>query len=110
MQITLNQKEIETAIINFVGSQGISITGKHVDVTLVAGRGPSGMSASIDISNDDPTPVNNPESVKRKKKEPKEVQEEVPFDDDDTENVEDTKDEEYSEPTEEEEDKPLFGV
>lgn len=53
MQITLNQDEIEKAIITFVGNQGISITGKHVDVTLIAGRAPNGMSASINISNDD---------------------------------------------------------
>jgi hypothetical protein len=52
MQITLNQDEIEKAIITYVGNQGISITGKNVDVTLVAGRGPNGMSATIDISND----------------------------------------------------------
>ena len=57
MQITLNQEEIEKAIITFVGNQGISITGKHVDVTLIAGRAPNGMSASINISNDD-TPSN----------------------------------------------------
>jgi hypothetical protein len=53
MQITLNQDEIEKAIITYVGNQGISITGKHVDVTLIAGRAPNGMSASINISNDD---------------------------------------------------------
>jgi hypothetical protein len=59
MQITLNQDEIEKAIITFVGNQGISITGKHVDVTLIAGRAPNGMSASINISNDD-APTNIP--------------------------------------------------
>jgi len=53
MQITLNQDEIEKALKNYVASQGISITGKHVDVTLIAGRAPNGMSASINISNDD---------------------------------------------------------
>jgi len=53
MQITLNQAEIEKAIIAFVGEQGISITGKNVAVTLTAGRAPNGMSASIDISNDE---------------------------------------------------------
>lgn len=86
MQITLNQDEIERAIITFVGNQGISITGKNVDVTLIAGRAPNGMSATINISNDDvpsnvptprkpaaptvievcepePTPVNEPEEV-----------------------------------------------
>lgn len=59
MQITLNQDEIEKAIITFVASQGISITGKNVDVTLIAGRAPNGMSASINISNDD-RPSNTP--------------------------------------------------
>ncbi|RLB94477.1 MAG: hypothetical protein DRH26_01125 [Deltaproteobacteria bacterium] len=49
MQITLNQKEIEKAIITYVGQQGISIAGKKVDVTLIAGRGTNGMSASLDI-------------------------------------------------------------
>lgn len=66
MQITLNQDEIEKAIITFVGNQGISITGKHVDVTLIAGRGPNGMSATIDISNDDikVQPVPTPRGLK----------------------------------------------
>ena len=58
MQITLKQSEIEEAIIAYVGNQGISITGKNVAVSLVAGRAPNGMSACIDISNDDePTTV-----------------------------------------------------
>jgi hypothetical protein len=61
MQITLNQDEIERAIITFVGNQGISITGKNVDVTLIAGRAPNGMSATINISNDDmPTSTPTP--------------------------------------------------
>lgn len=50
MQVTLNQKEIETAIVTFVGNQGISTVGKRTEVTLIAGRGPNGMTASIDIS------------------------------------------------------------
>lgn len=65
MQITLNQEEIEKAIITFVGNQGISITGRHVDVTLIAGRAPNGMSATINISNDDtPSLVPIPRSAK----------------------------------------------
>lgn len=52
MQVTLNQKEIETAIITFVGNQGISTVGKRTEVTLIAGRAPNGMSASIEISDD----------------------------------------------------------
>lgn len=54
MQVTLNQKEIETAIITFVGNQGISTVGKRTEVTLIAGRGPSGMTASIEISDGEP--------------------------------------------------------
>jgi hypothetical protein len=68
MQITLNQDEIEKALKNYVASQGISITGKNVDVTLIAGRAPNGMSACINISNDDvpsniPTPRNAGQAV-----------------------------------------------
>jgi len=73
MQVTLNQAEIERAIIAFVGNQGISITGKNVEVTLVAGRGPQGMTASIDISNDDLPPVG---PITRKKKD---AQPDLPF-------------------------------
>lgn len=51
MQITLNQQEIEKAIIAYIGNQGIVITG-NTTVTLVAGRAPNGMSATIDISNE----------------------------------------------------------
>jgi len=127
MQITLNQKEIEKAIISFVGNQGIAITGKHVNVTLVAGRGPNGMSASIDISNDDP--VTN---VPTPRAEPKEVPEEEkptpkkrgrkksePVTEEETESVEEaaptfeTESESESKPEvadEEDDDKPLFGV
>jgi len=66
MQITLNQDEIEKALKNYVASQGISITGKHVDVTLIAGRAPNGMSASINISNDDaPSNVLTPRNLNK---------------------------------------------
>ena len=50
MKITLDQEEIETAIKNFVGSQGIAVVGKDVGVSLIAGRGPNGFSAAIDIT------------------------------------------------------------
>jgi len=53
MQITLNQQEIEKAIISYVGQQGIAITGKNVSVSLSAGRGENRMSATIEISNDE---------------------------------------------------------
>lgn len=50
MQILLNQREIETALVEYIGSQGITISGKHIEVTLTAGRAPNGMSATVDIS------------------------------------------------------------
>lgn len=53
MQITLNQQEIETAIVEFVSKQ-ITITGQ-VEVNLTAGRGANGLSATIDITNLDTT-------------------------------------------------------
>lgn len=61
MQITLNQDEIEKAIKDFVGNQGISIIGKRSEVTLIAGRAPNGMSATITISDND-RPSNTPTS------------------------------------------------
>lgn len=67
MQVTLNQNEIEIAIQDYVAEQGIVISGRRVVVSLMAGRGPNGMSATIDISNKDtpvqaaePTPVDTP--------------------------------------------------
>ena len=55
MQITLNQSEIEIAIQDYISGQGISISGRNVDVSLTAGRGPNGMSASIDIRGEEGT-------------------------------------------------------
>ncbi len=49
MQITLNHVEIEQAIIEYVGNQGISIQGKSTEVAMVAGRGSNGYSATVDI-------------------------------------------------------------
>lgn len=50
MKIMLTTEEIEEALVNFVGNQGITITGKKTEVTLIAGRAPNGMTASIDIT------------------------------------------------------------
>jgi hypothetical protein len=50
MQIILNDSEIKKALVAYVSTQGISIANADVDVTLTAGRGPNGMSATIDIS------------------------------------------------------------
>jgi hypothetical protein len=49
MQITLNHREIEEAIIEYVSNQGISIQGKSTEVAMVAGRGSNGYSATVDI-------------------------------------------------------------
>jgi hypothetical protein len=54
MQITLNQAEIESVIISYISDQGISITGKSVSVSLTAGRGVNGMTASINITDTKP--------------------------------------------------------
>ena len=66
MQITLNQSEIEQAITEFVGNQGIEIGGKATKVTMVAGRGGNGNSATVDIqgtSTSKPVPTPEPETV-----------------------------------------------
>ena len=50
MQLTLNQNEIEQAIKNYVGNLGVALSGKDVDITLVAGRGEKGITATLDIT------------------------------------------------------------
>ena len=49
MEISLKQKEIQDALIEFINNQGIDLTGKQVVVTLTAGRGANGHSAKIEI-------------------------------------------------------------
>jgi len=49
MDITLNQDEIEAAVREFIGTQGISISNKSIEISLTAGRGANGHSASITI-------------------------------------------------------------
>jgi len=51
LKIDLNQSEIETALVAYIADQGIDLTGKSIEVSLVAGRGVNGHSASIEISN-----------------------------------------------------------
>lgn len=50
MKINLDQVEIQSALIEYINNQGIDLTQKKVQVTLVAGRGPNGHSAQIDIN------------------------------------------------------------
>lgn len=47
MKITLDQKEIEQALVAFVSGQGICIADKNIAVTLIAGKE---LTAAIDIS------------------------------------------------------------
>lgn len=64
MKLELNQLEIEAALVEYVGSQGISISDKTIDVHMVAGRGGNGFTAHItieresenDVTNEDPLP------------------------------------------------------
>lgn len=49
MQITLNESEIVQAIKDYIGNQGIGVTDKHLEVSMVAGRGANGYSANIEI-------------------------------------------------------------
>ena len=49
MQITLNQSEIKKAIIGYIESQGVVLEEEHTSVSLTAGRGTNGMSATVDI-------------------------------------------------------------
>ena len=50
MQITLNQTEIELAIVDYVKSQGISMNGCDIDVQLKAGRAGNENTATVDIT------------------------------------------------------------
>jgi hypothetical protein len=48
MKISLNQEEIQEALVNFV-SEDFDISNKDVLVTMIAGRGKKGHSAVIEI-------------------------------------------------------------
>ena len=49
MELKLNQFEIESALVEYIGSQGISTHEKQIEVNMVAGRGANGFSAEIVI-------------------------------------------------------------
>ena len=90
MQITLNEKEIKKAIVAYVAGR-VEITGDVV-VNLTAGRSPNGMSAAIDINEDegcDALPCNDPVDTPE---EPCDVDEDV-----------------VEEPVEDSDETPLFG-
>jgi hypothetical protein len=54
MQIDLNQDEIEAAIVSYITSQGIDLTNKGTAVTMVAGRGERGFTATVEILKEKP--------------------------------------------------------
>ena len=51
MQITLNQTEVENAVREYITNQGLTFGSGTPEVTLVAGRAPTGITASIEFSN-----------------------------------------------------------
>jgi len=55
MQIQLKQVEIIEALKQYISKQGISLTGKTVEISFTAGRKDSGLSADISIE-DNPIP------------------------------------------------------
>jgi len=57
MQITINDAEINEAIHDFIGKQGIAITDKQLDINFTAGRGVNGNSATVDIREPATIPV-----------------------------------------------------
>lgn len=50
MIVTLNDTEIKEALVGYTANQGIDLDNKNAEVSLIAGRGPNGMSAEIKIS------------------------------------------------------------
>jgi 6-phosphogluconolactonase/glucosamine-6-phosphate isomerase/deaminase len=53
LKINLNEKEIHQAIIEFIGSEGIDLSEKQVNIELTAGRKPNGFYADVEIGEPD---------------------------------------------------------
>jgi len=51
MKINLVEKEIHEALRQYIEGEGISLTGKNVEVNLTAGRGGTGHKAQVEITN-----------------------------------------------------------
>lgn len=49
MLIQLRQSEIEIALREYIVNQGISLTGRQVDISFTSGRKDNGISAELDI-------------------------------------------------------------
>ena len=63
MLVTLRQHEVEAAVIAYVATQGINITGKKLEVQFSSARSAGGLLAEVDLIEPGVEPVNNP--VKR---------------------------------------------
>jgi hypothetical protein len=50
MKISLEEREIQNALTEYISNQGFPISDQKVSVTLIAGRGANGHSAQIDVS------------------------------------------------------------
>jgi hypothetical protein len=83
MNITLNDSEIETALIEFVGRQGISLANKKIAVDFTAGRGANGNSATIEILPASDAPEVEPSNVVTNIKATDAIQQASPFGNDD---------------------------
>lgn len=63
MLVTLRQHEVEAAVIAYVATQGINITGKKLEVQFSSARSAGGLLAEVDLIEPGTEPVSNP--VKR---------------------------------------------
>lgn len=63
MLVTLRQHEVEAAVIAYVVTQGINITGKKLEVQFSSARSAGGLLAEVDLIEPGTEPVSNP--VKR---------------------------------------------
>jgi len=50
MRVTLHNDEINQALKAYISSAGISLSGKDVEINIIAGRGTNGTSAEMDIN------------------------------------------------------------
>ena len=57
LQVSLDQADVEKAILAYIESQGIdlSVDGMHASVSFTAGRQPNGLRASVDMVEDEQT-------------------------------------------------------
>ena len=53
MNITIKQREIQTALLNYIAQQGITLAGKEVAITFTAGRKEAGITAELVIEDSD---------------------------------------------------------